>query len=234
MSEDISFEVAKKLFKNQDRETIEKFAIQFSEIIMRYNCAIREVRTKIEVLNDEFQMTNRRNPIDTIKSRVKNPRSIVEKAQRKGYDLTIEAITENMHDIAGIRVICPFIEDIYNVAQMIGAQDDLRVISVDDYIANPKPNGYRSYHMVVEVPIFLSTGKLLVKVEIQIRTIAMDFWAALEHQIHYKKFDDESRIEQEIVDELKECADTIYSTDVKMENIRLRLEKIASDDKKRK
>lgn len=230
MKNEFSYEFAKKLMEEMDNNKFDEQGQKFAEMMMMYKCAIREVQTKIEVLNDEFKVNSRRNPIDSIKSRIKKPMSIFEKAQRKGYPMSFEGIMEKMHDIAGIRVICPFIEDIYAVAEMITNQDDLRIISIDDYIQEPKPNGYRSLHVVVEVPIFLSTGKVPIKVEIQIRTMAMDFWAALEHQIHYKKYDDSSDEEQSIVNELKECADTIFDTDRRMEGIRLRLEKLNEDE----
>lgn len=186
-----------------------------------YGCAIREVRTKLEVLNDEFQNTTERNPIDNIKARIKKPMSIYEKLIRRGFPVTLDSILYNLHDVAGIRVICPFIDDIYTVADMLIAQDDITLIQRKDYIKNPKPNGYRSLHLVVEVPIFLSTGKQMMKVEVQIRTIAMNFWASLEHQIHYKKSQDDV---EDVVSQLTNCANVIYETDMKMQNIRKQLE----------
>jgi putative GTP pyrophosphokinase len=230
MKNEFSYEFVRKVMDEIDGPNMDEAGKTFAEMMMMYNCAIREVRTKIEVLNDEFQVTSKRNPIDSIKSRVKKPISIYEKAKRKGYPMTFEGIMEHMDDIAGIRVICPFIEDIYAVAEMITNQDDLRILSINDYIQNPKPNGYRSLHVIVEVPIFLSNRKVPMKVEIQIRTIAMDFWASLEHQIHYKKSADVSVEEQKIVDELKACADTIFATDERMENIRIRLEKLSQTE----
>ena len=158
-----------KTFKNIDK---------FKQLMCWYGCAIREVRTKLEVLNDDFQYSHSRNPIDNIKSRIKSPKSIYEKLIRRGYEVSTESILENLHDVAGIRVICPFVDDIYTVAAMLTAQDDIKVVQVKDYIKNPKPNGYRSLHLVVEVPIFLSAGKKIIKVEVQIRTIAMNFWAS--------------------------------------------------------
>lgn len=221
MDQVFSYEVAESLTRQNGSE-FRSQAEQFRELMMMYSCAIKEVRTKIEVLSEEFQVKSQRNPIGTIKSRIKQPMSIFEKARRKGYDLTFESIKENMNDIAGIRVICPFIEDIYAVAEMLTNQDDIRMIQVKDYIQHPKDNGYRSLHIVVEVPIFLSDRKEYMKVEVQIRTIAMDFWASLEHQIHYKKYTDNEDVR--IVRELKECADTIYATDKKMEAIRRKLD----------
>ena len=221
MDQILSYELAESLARDNVTE-FKSQADKFRELMMMYTCAIKEVRTKIEVLSEEFQVKSQRNPIGTIKSRIKRPMSIFEKAQRKGYALTFESIRENMNDIAGIRVICPFIEDIYAVAEMLTNQDDIRMIQIKDYIQHPKDNGYRSLHIVVEVPIFLSDRKEYMKVEVQIRTIAMDFWASLEHQIHYKKT--KGKDDLNIVKELKECADTIYQTDVKMENIRNRLD----------
>lgn len=194
---------------------------KFNQIMCWYGCAIREVRTKLEVLNDEFQSTTARNPIDNIKSRIKKPMSIYEKLQRRGYPVTLNSILNVMHDVAGIRVICPFIDDIYTVANMLTAQDDITLIQRKDYIKNPKPNGYRSLHLVVEVPIFLSSGKQLMRVEVQIRTIAMNFWASLEHQIHYKKSQDDI---EDVLAQLTNCATVIYETDMKMQNIRKQLE----------
>lgn len=196
-------------------ELIEEADI-FAEMMCWYGCAIREIRTKLEVLNDEFQAKKSRNPIESIKSRIKKPMSIFEKMERRGYDITLDSIMDELHDIAGVRVICPFIDDIYSVAEMLTMQDDITVLERKDYIKNPKPNGYRSLHLVLEVPIFLSTGKRPMKVEVQIRTIAMDFWASLEHQIHYKKFKEDK---VEIVEELADCATVIYDTDLKMQQI---------------
>ena len=201
-------------------ETIQMFE-KFNQIMCWYGCAIREVRTKLEVLNDEFQSTTARNPIDNIKSRIKKPLSIYEKLQWRGFPVTMDSILTNMHDVAGIRVICPFIDDIYTVADMLIAQDDITLIQRKDYIKNPKENGYRSLHLVVEVPIFLSTGKQMIKVEVQIRTIAMNFWASLEHQIHYKKSQEDV---EDVVSQLTDCANVIYETDMKMQEIRKQLE----------
>ena len=190
----------------------------FDVLMMKYRCAIREIQTKLEVLDDEFSAVNRRNPISSIKSRVKSPASIYEKLRRRDLPFTEESIVKNLDDVAGIRVICPFISDIYAVANMLISQDDVEVMEVKDYIKNPKPNGYRSLHYVVIIPIYLSSGKEYMKVEVQIRTIAMNFWASLEHQMHYKQFGNEEM--PEIVNELTVCADTIYNTDVHMQEIR--------------
>jgi len=181
-----------------------------------YNSAIREVRTKLETLDEEFHVRYNHNPIHHIESRLKSPQSIFEKLKRKGYEISVESIRNNLADIAGIRVICNYIEDIYTISELLLQQDDITLIRKRDYIANPKENGYRSLHLVIEVPIFLSDRKELVPVEIQIRTIAMDCWASLEHQLMYKSaksLPDYLRVQ------LKECADSIADIDLKMQNI---------------
>lgn len=202
---------------DEQMEAVEN-SVKFAELMMMYRCAIREVNTKLEVLNDEFKTRRKRNPIDSIKTRIKSPISIFEKLQRRGLEISVDSIATNLNDVAGIRVVCPFISDIYEVAHMLVSQDDIEVLEVKDYIKNPKPNGYRSLHYVVIIPIFLSTGKEYMKVEVQIRTIAMNFWASLEHQMHYKKFDTEAM--PDIVNELTLCADNIYHTDVRMQELR--------------
>lgn len=189
-------------------------------LMMYYECAVLEVKTKLDVLNNEFKANEFRNPIETIKSRIKTPASIIEKLQRKGFDLTVESVEKNLDDVAGVRVICSFVDDIYKVADMLTNQDDIKVLSRKDYIKNPKKNGYRSLHLVVEIPIFLSNEKKFMRVEVQIRTIAMDFWASLEHEIHYKKF---SNSNAEAVKELAHCADVIYETDIRMLSVRKKL-----------
>ena len=203
-----------------DESSLDKMQ-QFQELMMRYNAAIREVRTKFEVLNDEFSFRNSRNPIESITSRIKKPVSIAEKLRRMGCPLTLESVSENLNDIAGIRVICSFIDDIYMVAELLARQDDITVVRVKDYIQKPKPNGYRSHHMIVEVPVFFSDGKRPMRVEIQLRTVAMDFWASLEHQMKYKQ---DSADRPEIAAELKSCAETIAATDARMLGIRRRIE----------
>lgn len=192
----------------------------FQEFMMMYNCAIKEVRTKFEVLNDEFSVAYKRNPIEMIKSRIKKPASILEKLKRKDFPVTMESILNNLNDVAGVRVICSFIDDIYDVADMFAKQDDVRVIEIKDYIKSPKPNGYRSYHMIIEVPVFFAKKKQHMRVEVQLRTIAMDFWASLEHKMKYKK--DNPNIEK-LEEELKECAEIIAETDEKMQNINKKL-----------
>jgi putative GTP pyrophosphokinase len=192
----------------------------YGEVMMMYDCAMLEVKTKLEVLNNEFQIRSKRNPIEFIKCRIKSQESIMEKLKRKGFDYTLESIMENINDIAGIRVICSFIDDIYAIAEMLEKQDDIIVIDKEDYISSPKPNGYRSLHMDVEIPVFFSDKKQKMRVEVQIRTIAMDFWASLEHQIYYKKG---LHAPESIIRELKECAETISVTDFRMQDIRKEL-----------
>lgn len=194
---------------------------QFQQIMMMYTCAIREVKTKLEVLNDDLSVKNQRNPIEMIKSRVKKPESIIEKLNRRGLPVTLESVVENLDDVAGIRVICSFLDDIYEVADMLIRQDDIKVIAIKDYLKNPKKNGYRSYHMIIEVPVFFSDRKKPMRVEVQIRTIAMDFWASLDHQLKYKK-----KLEDggDISRELKKCAEVIAQTDEKMLEIRRKIE----------
>ena len=186
MEETLEKEALIREFIGEGNDALTKLS-RFNELMMRYNSAIREVRTKFEVLNEELSLKAGHNPIENIISRVKKPMSIVEKLRRQGNPITLESISEHLNDVAGIRVICSFIDDIYRVADMLAAQDDITVVQVKDYIKSPKLNGYRSYHMIVEVPVFFSDGKRPMRVEIQLRTVAMDFWASLEHQMKYKK-----------------------------------------------
>ena len=193
----------------------------FRELMMMYHSAIREVTTKLEILNDELSLDSRKNPIQFIKSRVKKPLSIVNKLQKQEKGVTVESIMTSLNDVAGIRVICSFIDDVYDIAEMLTRQDDIVLIEAKDYIKNPKPNGYRSYHLIIEIPVFFSQKKQSVRVEIQIRTVAMDFWASLEHKMKYKKdLKDSASIEEE----LKECSDVIADTDLKMMNLKHRIE----------
>ena len=190
---------------------------KLDDLLMRYEAAIREVRTKLEILNDELSLRGYENPILNIFSRRKKTVNILEKLKRQGDPISLESIQENLNDVAGIRVICSFIDDIYDVANMLVSQDDVTLVSVKDYIQNPKPNGYRSYHMIIEVPIFFSNEKRPMRVEVQIRTVAMDFWASLEHRMKYKQNVENA---DEIIQDLKDCADTIAATDAKMMEIR--------------
>lgn len=202
--------------------------INFKELMMIYHSAIRKVTTKLEILNDELSLNGNKSPILFITSRVKKPLSIVNKLKKLDKDITVESIKSSLNDVAGVRIVSSFIDDVYRIADMLAKQDDVKLITIKDYIANPKPNGYRSYHMIIEVPIFFSDEKQYAKVEIQIRTVAMDFWASLEHQLKYKKdFEDAASIEKE----LKECADTIANTDSQMMNIRNKIKNMEDQTK---
>ena len=185
----------------------------WQEVTLVYNAALKQINTKLEILNDEFQHVHRYNPIEHIKSRMKTSESIVKKLKRYGYESTIENMVKYINDIAGIRVICSFTSDIYRIADMIRNQNDIKVISVKDYMKHPKASGYKSYHMLVTVPVFLSDRIVEVKVEIQIRTVAMDFWASLEHKINYKF---EGNAPQHIKTELVECARMVSDLDSRM------------------
>lgn len=200
-----------------------KQAKPFMELVMYNRCAIQEIETKLRVLDEEFSILADRNPIQTIKSRIKKPISIIEKLQRRGYEVTVENMEKYLTDIAGVRVICSFVEDIYKLTELLLSQDDIILVEVKDYIKNPKPNGYRSLHLILEIPIFLSQGKKHMRVEVQFRTIAMDFWASLEHQLKYKK-----KIEnpEKIATELKYCADVITEVDMRMQEIRYMIDEV--------
>ena len=191
----------------------------WQEVILVYNAALKQINTKLEILNDEFQHVHQYNPIEHIKSRIKTSESIVKKLRRHGYESTIENMVKYVNDIAGIRVICSFTSDIYRIAEMIRLQNDIHVIAVKDYIRLPKASGYKSYHMLVTVPVFLSDRTVDVKVEIQIRTVAMDFWASLEHKLQYKKNIPESQAKF-LKDELYDCAQQSAALDKRMQNIR--------------
>ena len=179
--------VMKALVNNNVIDIIEDNMMPFKKLMAYYNCAIMQVETKFNVLNQEFSLEYDRNPIETIKTRLKSPESIVKKLTRRNLSLTTRSITENLSDVAGVRVICSFTEDIYLLADCLLQQDDVKLIEVKDYIKNPKPNGYRSLHLIIEVPIYLKDEKKNMRVEVQLRTIAMDFWASLEHKLSYKK-----------------------------------------------
>ena len=200
-----------------DPQVFIKNSAKFNDLMMMYRCTVREVRTKLEVLNDEFSLEYKRNPISFIKTRIKKPESIYKKLKKLGYEFTAENIQNQLNDVAGIRVVCAFIDDIYTIADLITKQDDIRVIQVKDYIKNPKPNGYRSYHMIVEVPVFFTDSKRFIRVEVQIRTIAMDFWASLEHDIRYKV--DKTKLPEGINDEMFECAGKIAEIDRQMQDM---------------
>lgn len=197
-------------------------AKSFNQLMFEYRAAIMEIETRLQVLNSEFSEEFKRNPFESIKSRLKSPESIYEKLERRGWPVSVESIRKNMTDVAGLRVICSFPDDIYRLAELLLKQDDIHLVHEKDYIKQPKPNGYRSLHLILDVPIFLTSGKVYMKVEVQLRTIAMDFWASLEHKLRYKKNVDDA---DEIIRQLKDCADSIEELDYQMQEIRDRIER---------
>jgi len=225
------FSLEKQLLFNDDNkfdelmDFIRRDQVPYDTLMAYYQCAIMEIETKFKVLNQEFSVRYDRNPIESIKGRVKSRDSLIRKIRKRNIPLDLETIEKNITDIAGVRVICSFPEDIYMLADCLLLQDDIKLIEKKDYIANPKPNGYRSLHLIVEVPIFLKEGVRPMIVEVQLRTIAMDFWASLEHKIHYKKKLPGEEISS-IISDLKMCADTAAELDKQMEAIKLRIEKL--------
>ena len=212
-------------------ETMMQLSAEFQQMVdefftvqCRYQAAIREVQTKLEILDDEFQMKHRRNPIHHMQTRMKSIQSMMEKLQRKHERISIASAVANLTDIAGVRVICSYIQDIYTVADLLTSQDDVKVLRVRDYIKKPKANGYRSLHLVLEVPVFLSEGRILVPVEVQIRTIAMDFWASLEHSLRYKA---EGQVTEEVSRELLQTASDIAALDQRMQMIHDKVDAMA-------
>ena len=197
-------------------DLLEKMAQEMGTLMVYYRCAIFEVETKLKVLNEDFSLKHDRNPINSIKSRLKSYSSIKEKLQREGIMATPDQIEKNLNDIAGVRVICSFLDDVYDIAEALLKQDDIKIIRIKDYIKNPKPNGYRSLHLIIEIPIFLQHEKHMVKVEIQLRTIAQDFWASLEHQMRYKK---NFEFTEAMGKELLECATMSANLDERMERL---------------
>lgn len=202
----------------------------WKEVILVYTSALKEICTKLEILNDEFQHVHRYNPIEHIKSRIKSSESIVKKLKKYGYEPTIENMVEYINDIAGVRIICSFTTDIYRIADMLANQSDIKVISIKDYFKNPKASGYKSYHMIVSVPIYLSDRIVETKVEIQIRTVAMDFWASLEHKIHYKF---EGKAPAHFQEELYECAQMVSDLDARMLALNEEVQRIEQENKKK-
>ncbi|MDE6917754.1 MAG: GTP pyrophosphokinase family protein [Lachnospiraceae bacterium] len=198
----------------------------WKEVILIYSSALKEIGTKLEILNDEFQHVHQYNPIEHIKSRIKTSESIVKKLKKHGYESTIDNMVQYVNDIAGIRIICSFTTDIYRIAEMLERQNDIRILSVKDYIRNPKTSGYKSYHMIVSIPIYLSEKRVDAKVEIQIRTVAMDFWASLEHKINYK-FD--VNIPEHIKEELSTCAAMVSELDAKMLSLNEEVKQLSLD-----
>lgn len=195
--------------------------VQYKELQMSYRCAMREIRTKFEVLDEELDLKRRRNPICSIQTRLKSTDGVISKLVKYGKPLTVESIEEYVKDFAGVRVICSYIDDIYAIADAFLAQDDVTALEIKDYIKNPKPNGYRSLHLIVSVPVFFSNQRKDVKCEVQLRTVAMDFWASNEHQIRYKHKESD---DPHITDELKACADMIAEADMRMMKLRERVD----------
>jgi putative GTP pyrophosphokinase len=196
---------------------------EWTNTLLIYKFALDEINTKIRILNEEFTLTHNHNPIEHVKSRLKKPDSIMEKLERKGLELTQYNLENYMSDIAGVRISCSFISDIYMIYELLKQQDDIYIIEIKDYIKNPKPNGYKSFHMIIEIPIFLASETKRVKVEIQIRTVAMDFWASLEHKIFYKY---NKKVPKAIIESLNEASATVNSLDYKMEMIRDQVEQL--------
>jgi putative GTP pyrophosphokinase len=214
--------------KTFDMKNFKTIKIELTRFMMAYKFALDEMSTKINILKDEFNYIHDYNPIEHVNSRLKSPESIFKKVQRKGIDFSLQSIKENIKDIAGMRITCSFISDIYELSRMIAKQKDIRIVEYKDYIKNPKPNGYQSLHMIVEIPIFMSDREELTLVEVQIRTIAMDFWASLEHKIYYKY---NKEIPQKMLDELKESAEMAAGLDRKMENLHREMAKMKQADK---
>ncbi|WP_409016505.1 GTP pyrophosphokinase family protein [Anaerostipes caccae] len=204
--------------------------LEYRKMQLLYQSALKEIGTKLEILNDEFKFVHKYNPIEHIESRMKSEESIVRKLMKKGQDITVENIEKYIDDVAGIRVICSFTPDIYRIVDMISNQDDIEVVKTKDYMVNPKPSGYRSYHMIVKVPIFLSDTVVPTRVEIQIRTVAMDFWASLEHKIYYKY---DGHAPEYIRSELRECAEMISYLDSKMLAINEEIHSLKQEDMRR-
>lgn len=213
----------KQLLAENNQQQVMDQMYKFIELEHLYDSAIREVKTKLEILDSEFRTKYSYNPIHHIEDRLKSPQSMFKKIQRLNLPFTVESVKENLLDIAGVRVICNYIEDIYQVADLLTAQDDVVLIKRKDYIANPKANGYRSLHLVIETPVYLSEKKELVNVEVQIRTIAMDFWASLEHELKYKT---DTEVSADLAEQLRLCAETIAQTDLQMQQIYRTLKEI--------
>lgn len=214
--------------KERIKEWIKAYAAPYKELMAYYRCAMMEVETKFRVLSEELSLEYDRNPIETIKTRLKSVESIGDKLSGMNKPITVESIEQNLRDVAGVRVICGLPSDIYNLADAFLSQDDITLIEKRDYIANPKPNGYRSLHLIVEIPIFLHDEKKMMKVEVQLRTISMDWWASLDHKIRYKKDVD---VPEDLHLELKECAEAAAILDRRMESIQKRISDTFSHSK---
>ena len=222
IKEQIKNQFIKGLIDNNVLDVFQQNMMPINQLMSYYRCAIMEVETKFKVLNEQFSLQYDRNPIETIKTRLKSPEGIVKKLTRKNYPITLESIEKNINDIAGVRVICSFPEDIYLLADCLLQQDDVTLIEIKDYIKKPKESGYRSLHLIIEVPIFLQNEKKNMKVEVQLRTIAMDFWASLEHKLRYKKNIPQQEADV-IAEELVECAKISAVLDSRMEQISNRI-----------
>lgn len=219
----MGIEQLRKLIAGNSTEDFVELADKIKTMMTYYRCAMYEIETKFNVLNEQFSLQHERNPINSIKTRIKSAESIYEKLERKNLPISIASIEENLNDVAGIRVICSFIDDIYMLAECLIKQDDIKLIEQKDYIKNPKPNGYRSMHLIVEIPIFLYNEKKYVKAEVQLRTISMESWANLEHRMRYKKnLDDELLLMTH--DMLLECAEKSNQIDMAMQKIRNMIE----------
>lgn len=214
------------LSENDVQQWIQKYSTPYRQLMSYYQCAIMEVETKFNVLNEEMSLRYDRNPIESIKSRLKSPESLLDKLKRKNLPMTVESVEDNISDIAGVRVICSFQSDIYTLAEAFLKQDDIRLIEKKDYIQMPKENGYRSLHLIVEIPIFLHHEKKPMKVEVQFRTISMDWWASLEHKICYKKNIPDYEL---IKKDLRACADIGASLDERMELIQRRVDRASEE-----
>lgn len=209
-------------------EQFKQMRKNMTRLMLMYKFALAELETKIEILQEEFLMIHEYNPIEHTSSRLKSPESIMKKLGRKGKEISVNSIRENVKDIAGLRITCSFISDIYQIYEMLQNQSDLKIVNVKDYIQNPKNNGYKSLHLLIEIPVFMSDSKEIVTVEVQIRTIAMDFWASLEHKIFYKY---DQFVPERLLKELKEAADSAYALDQKMERLHNEI-KIIKDENK--
>lgn len=214
----------KDFVNEKSKEELDALTVKISTLMSYYRCAIMEVETKFKVLNEQFSLQHERNPIESIKTRLKSMDSIYEKLCRKNLPVNLSSVENNMYDVAGIRVICGFIDDIYMLADCLVQQDDIRLIERKDYIKNPKPNGYRSLHLIVEIPIFLCNEKKYIKVEVQLRTISMESWANLEHRLRYKK-DLSHEMAQRTEEQLLKCAENSILIDEKMQEVRNLIEK---------
>ena len=222
-------EYRESLLSSIDEEAlgwIRERSLEYIRLMSYYRCAMMEIETKFKVLREQYSLFHDRNPINSIKTRLKSPKSIREKMERLGYEHTIDSIESNLNDVAGVRIICAFKEDVYTIAETFLSQDDVKLILVKDYIKKPKKNGYRSLHMIVSIPIYLAKEKREMKVEVQLRTIAMDSWASMEHQIVYKK---DVALTPHMQAELDECAELSATLDEKMDKLRKELSEISPE-----